>query len=105
MNAYPDIEPASALLVAEPLPQWQLQEAKNRFSAVVKAAQDQAQVVTVHGQAAAVVLSPQRYAALLQGQAPHESLSQALACPVLDDEEAQVFARDISASPARELSF
>jgi hypothetical protein len=39
--------------MAEPLPQWQLQEAKNRFSAVVKAAQ----VVIVHGQAAAVELS------------------------------------------------
>ena len=105
MNAYPEIEPASAPLVAEPLPQWQLQEAKNRFSAVVKAAQDQAQVVTVHGQAAAVVLSPKRYAALLQSQAPQESLSQALACALLDDEEAEVFARDTSANPARELNF
>jgi prevent-host-death family protein len=105
MNAYPEIEPASAPFVAEPLPQWQLQEAKNRFSAVVKAAQDQAQVVTVHGQAAAVVLSPKRYAALMQGQAPRDLLSQALACPVLDDEDSQVFARDTSANPARELSF
>lgn len=105
MNAYPEIEPASAPLVAEPLPQWQLQEAKNRFSAVVKAAQDQAQVVTVHGQAAAVVLSPKRYAALLQGQASHESLSQALACALLDDEEAEVFARDTCANAARELNF
>jgi hypothetical protein len=105
MNAYPNIEPASALLVAEPLPQWQLQEAKNRFSAVVKAAQDQAQVVTVHGQAAAVVLSPQRYCALMQGQAPHESLSQALACALLDGEEADVFARDTRTNAARELNF
>lgn len=105
MNTYPDNEAAPVPRVAEPLPQWQLQEAKNRFSAVVKAAQDQAQVVTVHGQAAAVVMSPQRYAALLQGQAPHESLSQALVCPVLDDEEAQVFARDTRTNAVRELNF
>ncbi len=105
MNHYPDSETSPAPRVAEPLPQWQLQEAKNRFSAVVKAAQDQAQVVTVHGQAAAVVLSPERYAALLRGQAPHDCLSQALACPVLDDEQAQVFARDARTNPARELNF
>jgi hypothetical protein len=41
----------------------------------------------------------------MQGQAPHESLSRALACALLDDEEAEVFARDTSANPARELSF
>lgn len=105
MNTYPKSEPVPPPVAAEPLPQWQLQEAKNRFSAVVKAAQDQAQIVTVHGQAAAVVISPQRYAALMQGQAPHESLSRALACALLDDEEAEVFARDTSANPARELSF
>ena len=105
MNTYPKSEPVPPPVAAEPLPQWQLQEAKNRFSAVVKAAQDQAQIVTVHGQAAAVVMSPQRYAALMQGQAPHESLSQALACALLDDEEAEVFASDTSANPARELSF
>ena len=105
MNTYPKSEPVPPQGLAEPLPQWQLQEAKNRFSAVVKAAQDQAQVVTVHGQAAAVVLSPQRYAALMQGQAPHEKLSQALACALLDDEEADVFTRDTRTNAARELNF
>ncbi len=89
---------------AEPLPQWQLQEAKNRLSAVVKAAQAQAQLVTVHGQAAAVVLSPERYAALLEGQRPHDTLSQALACAVLYDADAQVFERDRSANPRRDLA-
>lgn len=88
---------------AEPLPQWQLQEAKNRLSAVVKAAgQGQAQLVTVHGQAAAVVLSPQSYAALLEGQRPQDKLSQALACPVLDGEEGDVFERDRSTHPRRD---
>lgn len=105
MSSYPDKETAASPHVAEPLPQWQLQEAKNRLSAVVKAAQDQAQVVTVHGQPAAVVLSPERYAALLQGHAPHESLSQALACPLLDDDEVQLFERDQTTNPARDLRF
>ena len=41
---------------------WQLQDAKNRFSEVVKRARDQGpQTVTVHGQRAAVVLSAQEF--------------------------------------------
>ncbi len=37
---------------------WQLQDAKNRFSEVVKRARDEGpQAVTVHGQRAAVVVS------------------------------------------------
>jgi prevent-host-death family protein len=37
---------------------WQLQDAKNRFSEVVKRARDEGpQTVTVHGQRAAVVMS------------------------------------------------
>jgi prevent-host-death family protein len=44
---------------------WQLQEAKNRFSEVVKRARDDGpQTVTVHGQRAAVVLSARDYDAL-----------------------------------------
>ena len=86
------------------LPQWQLQEAKNRFSAVVKAAASGlAQVVTVHGVPAAVVLSPQAYERLVAVAPPSQSLSQALCCPELDDTDAALFARDRTANPAREL--
>ena len=86
------------------LPQWQLQEAKNRFSAVVKAAAGgAAQVVTVHGVPAAVVLSPQAYERLVAAVAPEQSLSQAFCCPELDDAEEVLFARNRVANPAREL--
>lgn len=44
---------------------WQLQEAKNRFSELVKLARDDGpQTVTVHGQRAAVVISARDYDAL-----------------------------------------
>lgn len=47
------------------MPEWQLQEAKNRFSEVVRRAREEGpQTVTVHGKPAAVVLSPDAYAAL-----------------------------------------
>lgn len=86
------------------LPQWQLQEAKNRFSAVVKAAASgSAQIVTVHGVPAAVVLSPQAYERLVAVAAPDQSLSQALCCPELDDADEALFARNRTANPAREL--
>ncbi|WP_428490701.1 type II toxin-antitoxin system Phd/YefM family antitoxin [Rhodopila sp.] len=41
---------------------WQLQDAKNRFSEVVKRARDDGpQTVTVHGQRAAVVVSAREF--------------------------------------------
>ncbi|WP_428539390.1 type II toxin-antitoxin system Phd/YefM family antitoxin [Rhodopila sp.] len=41
---------------------WQLQDAKNRFSEVVKRARDHGpQTVTVHGQRAAVVVSAREF--------------------------------------------
>jgi antitoxin Phd len=87
------------------LPQWQLQEAKNRFSAVVKAAASgSAQVVTVHGVPAAVVLSPEAYERLVAVKAPAKSLSQALCCPELGEGDEALFARNRSANPARELA-
>lgn len=44
---------------------WQLQDAKNRFSEVVKRARDEGpQTVTVHGQRAAVIVSAQDFDAL-----------------------------------------
>jgi len=46
---------------------WQLQDAKNRFSEVVKRARDEGpQTVTVHGQRAAVVVSATQYDALVK---------------------------------------
>ncbi len=46
---------------------WQLQDAKNRFSEVVKRAkEDGPQTVTVHGQRAAVVVSALEFDALVK---------------------------------------
>lgn len=46
---------------------WQLQDAKNRFSALVKAAENEGpQVITVHGQEKAVVLSAEAYHRLVK---------------------------------------
>lgn len=46
---------------------WQLQDAKNRFSEVVKKARDEGpQTVTVHGQRAAVVVSELEFDALIK---------------------------------------
>ncbi len=46
---------------------WQLQDAKNRFSEVVKRARDEGpQMVTVHGRRAAVVMSALEFDALIK---------------------------------------
>lgn len=51
--------------------EWQLQDAKNRFSELVRRAQaDGPQTVTVHGKPAAVVMSPDAYAALTKPPPP-----------------------------------
>ena len=48
---------------------WQLQEAKNKFSQVVREAQEYGpQIITVHGKEAAVVLSAEEYAKLIQAR-------------------------------------
>ena len=45
---------------------WQLQDAKNRFSALVKAAESEGpQVITVHGKERAVLLSAEEYQRLV----------------------------------------
>jgi antitoxin Phd len=85
------------------LPRWQLQDAKNRFSALVKAAAGgTAQVVTVHGQPAAVVLSAPAYERLLAAatasSVQKQSLSQALSCPELDLADEALFARSHAAA-------
>jgi antitoxin Phd len=89
------------------LPRWQLQDAKNRFSALVKAAAGGvAQVVTVHGQPAAVVLSAHAYERLLAAATASavqkQSLSQALRCPELDLADEALFARSRAAEALRE---
>jgi prevent-host-death family protein len=56
--------------------EWQLQDAKNRFSELVRRAQAEGpQTVTVHGKPAAVVLSADAYAALTR---PRPSLTDYL---------------------------
>ncbi len=51
--------------------EWQLQEAKNRFSEVVRrAAEEGPQTVTIHGKPAAVILSAASYASLTSGRKP-----------------------------------
>ena len=53
---------------------WQVQEAKNRFSALVKAAEDDGpQVITVHGRERAVLISSEEYRRL-KGQPAGRSL-------------------------------
>jgi prevent-host-death family protein len=42
-------------------PCWQLQEAKAMFSQVVRSADQEPQIITVHGKESAVILSMERY--------------------------------------------
>lgn len=97
---------------------WQLQDAKNRFSQVVRAAREGVpQWVTVHGKRAAVVLSAQAYEALQAGQgalateadpAPKMSLIEALRMDLpengLTDEEIDsYFGRDRTSDTHRRV--
>lgn len=52
---------------------WQLQEAKNRLSALVREARRGPQVITVHGRDAAVVLSREEFDLIRR---PRESLKE-----------------------------
>ena len=70
--------------------EWQLQEAKNKLSHVVKEADKGPQFITVHGKPAAVVLSAEAYRTLVQ---PSSSLSEALLMPVLDEGDEALFER------------
>jgi len=81
------------------LNQWQLQEAKNKFSQVVKQAQQgKPQYITVHGKPAAVIVSIDDYQKLNQ---PQTSLSEALMMPLLEQD------LDLSRDPdtGREINF
>jgi prevent-host-death family protein len=78
--------------------EWQLQEAKNRFSEVVdKAAREGPQVVTRRGKPAAIILSPDGYRRLVQ---PKENLVRffqrsPLAGMDLDVERSRETGRDV----------
>ncbi|MEM9271721.1 MAG: type II toxin-antitoxin system Phd/YefM family antitoxin [Cyanobacteria bacterium P01_F01_bin.143] len=64
------------------LNQWQLQEAKNKFSQVVKQAQQgKPQYITIHDKPAVVIISINDYQKLNQ---PQNSLSEALMMPLLE---------------------
>lgn len=66
--------------------EWQLQEAKNKLSQLIKeAAGGEAQVVTVHGKPAAVVVSAEEYTRLIRPQ--RGKLSAALLRPDIAAEE------------------
>ncbi|MGL6340641.1 MAG: type II toxin-antitoxin system Phd/YefM family antitoxin [Waterburya sp.] len=66
------------------LNQWQLQTAKNKFSQVVKQAQQgKPQYITVHGKPTAVVVSIEDYQKLNLSQT---SLSEALMTPIIEQD-------------------
>mgnify|MGYP000193312656 CR=1 FL=1 len=66
------------------LNQWQLQEAKNKFSHVVKQAQQgNPQYITVRGKPTVVLVSVEDYQKLNQ---PQTSLSEALMIPLIEQE-------------------
>jgi prevent-host-death family protein len=89
------------------LPQrtWQLQEAKNRFSELIRRVRGgEAQVITVRGEPTAVLVPIQDFE--LHHAASRKSLAEILlsAPRVLSDKEAdELFARD--QTPAREIDF
>jgi prevent-host-death family protein len=81
---------------AIPTFQWQIQDAKNKFSQVVKAAASGvAQWVTVHGKPTAVVLSVEAYTQLQEKAKPQQSLTDVLLAPgLISDADHVYFERD-----------
>lgn len=72
---------------------WPLQAARNNFSQLIKATATGPQVVSVHGNPAAVLLSPRDYARLKS--VPHGRLSLELLCPgLLSDADESLFERE-----------
>ena len=66
------------------LNQWQLQEAKNKFSQVIKQAQQgNPQYITVHGKPTAVIVSIEDDQKLNH---PQTSLSEALMIPLIEQD-------------------
>ena len=78
--------------------EWQLQEAKNGLSQLIKQAADgEAQVVTVHGKPTAVVVSAEEYARLTRrrGKLSAALLRPDLAAEDLDFARARDTGRDV----------
>ena len=72
--------------------QWQLQEAKNKLSQLIKIADSGApQFISVHGRNTAVLLSFHEYQRLTR---PANKLSSALLMPLLDESEDDLFERN-----------
>ena len=78
--------------MAEPIPDhWQIQEAKQRFSEMIRAVTSQGpQVITRHGEDIAVVIDVSHYHQLTQVAV--DLTGVLLGGPKLDDETADVFA-------------
>ena len=81
--------------MTNPSTTWPLQAARDQLCHLVKASTTAPQTVTVHGKAAAVVLSPKDYLRLKN--APRRPLSADLLRPglLLDDEAAALFDRPL----------
>ena len=81
---------------------WQLQDAKNRFSEVVKRAGDEGpQTVTVHGRRAAVVMSALEYDLLIKPRMSfNEFLMSSGYLPGAHAESCPVFLEIASCKPA-----
>ncbi len=82
---------------------WQLQDAKARFSEVVKRARDEGpQTVTVRGERAAVVLSAAEYDRLVQ---PTKTLLEVLTGGPEWDEEMHAAVEYRDKTPPRDIEF
>ncbi|HEY5854938.1 MAG TPA: type II toxin-antitoxin system Phd/YefM family antitoxin [Aldersonia sp.] len=69
---------------------WQVQEAKQRFSEVLRAAEtDGPQTITRHGSAVTVIIDIDRYRKLTQSR--HSFADHLLAMPQLSEDAAAVF--------------
>ena len=83
--------------------EWQLQDAKNRFSELVKRAREQGpQTVTVHGKRAAVVLSADAYDSLSRARPTFTKFL--LEGPAWPDELVEAI-NDRSTDPGRDVLF
>jgi prevent-host-death family protein len=81
-------------------PHWQIQDAKQRFSEVIRAVgHDGPQIITRHGEDVAVIIDIAEYRRLTD---PAVDLTHVLlGPPYLDDEDASVFA-DVEAERKRD---
>jgi prevent-host-death family protein len=74
------------MATAKPHAHWQIQEAKQRFSELIRSVQaDGPQFVTKHGQEIAVVIDIDEYQRLHEAHAPRTFKSWLLHGPTVDD--------------------